>query len=118
MDESASRWSWAATLLCAAYVAWICYVIGTRMPAFGQLFAGIGGEMPRVTTFTLALANGPIYAVGAFVILGLVLKEFLVKKLVARFGITVIVLILVAWFVGFLTDAMYKPMFELLDKIG
>jgi type II secretory pathway component PulF len=117
-DEQASRWSWGTTLLCASYVLWLCYVFGSRIPVFGTLFAGFGGELPRITTFVLALAKGPIYILGALVVLGLVLKELLVKELVIRFALTIIVLIVVAWFIGFATDAMYKPMFELLDKIG
>jgi type II secretory pathway component PulF len=117
-DERANRWSWGTTLLCASYVLWLCYVFGKRVPTFGTLFAGFGGELPQITTFVLALAKGPIYILGALIILGLVLKEFLVKEIVIRFSLTVIVLILVAWFIGLATDALYKPMFELLDKIG
>ena len=117
-DEQANRWSWITTLLCAAYVAWICYVIGTRVPAFAKLFAGLGGEMPPVTTFVIALANWPIYVVGLIVIAGLILKEKLVTKIVVRFAITMIVFMIVAWFGGFAIDAMLKPMFEILKKIG
>lgn len=117
-DEQANRWSWATTLLCAAYVAWICYVIGTRVPAFASLFAGLGGEIPFVTRFVLMLATGPIYIVGLVLIAVLILKEKLVKKIVARFAITIIVFMMVAWFSGFAIDAMYKPMFEILEKIG
>lgn len=117
-DEQASRWSWAATLFCAGYVAWICYVIGHRVPTFASLLAGLGREIPPVTTFILELAKWPIYVVGIVLIAGLILKERLVKKIVIRFAITIIVFILVAWFSGFAIDAMYKPLFEILDEIG
>lgn len=90
-DERASRWSWATTLLCAAYVAWTCYVIGTRVPEFTSLLAGLGGELPRATTFVMALSKGPIYVIGLVLIVGLILKEKLVTKIVARFAVTVIV---------------------------
>lgn len=85
-DEQASRWSWITTLLCAAYVAWICYVIATRAPAFAGAFVGLGGEIPFATRFVLFLATGPIYVVGLVLIAGLILKENLVKKMVARFA--------------------------------
>jgi ascorbate-specific PTS system EIIC-type component UlaA len=117
-DEQANRWSWATTLLCAAYVVWICYVIATRVPAFASLFAGMGGELPAVTAFMLALAKWPIYVVGLILIAGLILKEKLVKVIVVRFAITMIVFMMAAWFGGFALDAMYKPMFEVLEKIG
>lgn len=117
-DEQANRWSWATTILCAAYVAWICYVITTRAPAFARLFLGIGGEIPFATRFVLFLATGPIYAVGLVLIVGLILKENLVKRIVARFAITMIIFMAVAWFGGFAIDAMLKPMFEVLKKIG
>lgn len=117
-DEQANRWSWVTTLLCAAYVVWICYVIATRVPAFAKLFLGMGGEIPFVTRFVLFLATGPIYVVGLILIAGLILKENLVKKIVARFAITMIVFMTVAWFGGFALDAMLKPMFEVLEKIG
>ena len=117
-DEQANRWSWGATLLCAAYVAWICYVIATRAPAFARLFLGIGGEIPFATRFVLFLATGPIYVVGLVLIAGLILKESLVKKIVARFAITMIVFMVMAWFGGFALDAMLKPMFRILQKIG
>jgi type II secretory pathway component PulF len=106
------------TLLCAGYVAWICYVIGMRVPTFASLLAGLGREIPAVTKFVLALAEWPIYVVGLVLIAGLILKEKLVKKIVARFAITIIVFIMVAWFSGFAIDAMYKPLFEILDEIG
>jgi hypothetical protein len=117
-DEQSNRWSWATTLLCASYVAWICYVIATRGPAFASVFLGIGGEIPLATRFILALAKGPIYIVGLVLIAGLILKENLVKKIVARFAITMIVFMMVAWFSGFAIDAMYKPMFEVLERIN
>ena len=117
-DEQANRWSWATTLLCAAYVAWICYVIATRAPAFAGAFVGLGGEIPFATRFVLMLATGPIYVVGLVLIAALILKENLVKKIVARFAITMIIFMSVAWFGGFALDAMLKPMFEVLERIG
>jgi len=56
--------------------------------------------------------------VGLVLIAGLILKEKKVPKIVARFAITMIVFMAVTWFVGFVIDAMYKPLFEILDKIG
>ena len=118
-DEQANRWSWITTLLCAAYVAWMCYVIATRAPVFASLFLGLGvEEIPLVTRILLALARGPIYVVGLVPIAVLILKEKLVKKIVARFAITMIVFMMVAWFGGFALDAMYKPVFKLLERMG
>ena len=117
-DEQANRWSWITTLLCAAYVAWMCYVIATRVPVFASLFLGLGVEVPLVTRILLALASGPIYVVGLVPIAVLILKEKFVKKIVARFAITMIVFMVVAWFGGFALDAMYKPVFKLLERMG
>lgn len=117
-DKQASRWSWATTFLCAAYVAWICYAIATRVPLVAGAFAGLGGEIPLVTRFVLMIVPWPICVVGLALIAGLILKENLVKKIVARFAITMIVFMAVTWFVGFVIDAMYKPLFEIMERIG
>ncbi len=81
----ANRWSWGITVLCACYIAWVCYVIKTRIPALAQLYAGLGGELPRATRFTIELSNGPVYIYGAILILGLALKESLLKNVIVRF---------------------------------
>ena len=117
-DEQANWWSWATTLLCAAYVAWICFQIATRVPLVAGMFAGLGGEIPLVTRFVLMIAQWPIYVIGLILIAGLILKEKWETKIVVRFAITMIIFMTVSWFAGFVIDAMYQPLFEIMDKIN
>jgi type II secretory pathway component PulF len=118
-DRTARRLSWAITLTCCAYVAWLTYVFATRIPAFAQLFVGLGGPLPATTRFVLAASRGVTpYLVGGALILLLVIKEYLLASRFVRVATTVLVFMAVAEYATFAAEAMLKPLYMVIQKIG
>lgn len=113
------RWSWAVTLAGCAYVLWIAYALSTRTSGFGQLLTGLGNELPATTAFALSACREPIPIIAALVLVVLlIVKELRLKSLVARLSMTVLTVIAVSWFADFVLQALYRPLFDVLDQIG
>jgi hypothetical protein len=117
-DRLARRLSWLTTFFCSLYVEWTAFHLGTWMGSFGSLLRGIDGPLPPTTLFAAGLSKGVLLVAGTLLVAGLVAKEFLVRRTDVRHVITFMVFMSVSWFSRFCVDAIYKPLLEIIDKLG
>jgi hypothetical protein len=108
-----------ATALSGFYVAWTAYALSHRVPAFVELFLGLGTQLPVPVRAAIILCRpGVIWPVSVFLILVLVLKEFLVKSLSARVVVSVVVFMATAFVSSLVTEALLTPLLDLIRKLG
>jgi hypothetical protein len=119
MDEErrARLLSWITTISCCLYVEWMSYTLGSWVGAFAPLFRGLGGP-PSTTQFVTSLPKSVLLEAGTLLVAGLVAKELLIRSTAVRQFITFMVFISVGWFSFFCLDAIYKPLIEVMNKIG
>ncbi|HEV7507800.1 MAG TPA: hypothetical protein VGS07_23150 [Thermoanaerobaculia bacterium] len=117
-DRNAHLWTWITTLLCSLYIVWLAYQLGSWVGRYEKVLPELGVRLPGVTVFVTGLSKYRLFSVAGVLILGLVLKEFLVKRSQVRRAITFIVFMAVSWFRLFYLDAILKPLVQILDKIG
>lgn len=117
-DRRARRLSWLTTIICSLYVEWMAYHLGTFTGTFATLFQGIGGTLPPNTAFVVGLSLGMFLAAGTLVVAGLVAKEFLIKDTGVRHVVTFVTFMCVDWFCYWCLMAIYKPLVDVVHKIG
>jgi|tagenome__1003787_1003787.scaffolds.fasta_scaffold19128276_1 hypothetical protein len=117
-DRRARRLSWLTTILCSLYVEWMAYHLGTLTGTFATLFQGIGGTLPSSTAFVVGLSPGILLAAGTLIVAGLVAKEFFIKEAGVRHVVTFVTFMCVGWFFYWCLMAIYKPMIDIMHKIG
>lgn len=117
-DRTARRLSWETTLLFSVCLAWVCYLLGRKLPAMGSLLEGLGMELPAATSFVISLSAPQIWSVGALLIAVLIGKEFLVRNASVRLTINAVAFLVTCGFLVFAVSALYEPLNEILKKIG
>lgn len=117
-DRRARRMTWLTTIICSLYVEWMAYHLGSATSAFGKLFAGLADPLPPSTAFVVGLSPVILLAVGTLIVAGLVAKEFLIKEADIRHVVTFVTFMGVGWFFYWCLMAIYKPLVDVLHKIG
>jgi hypothetical protein len=117
-DRRARRMTWLTTILCSLYVEWMAYHLGSVTGVFGKLFEGLADPLPPITAFVMGLSPVILLAAGTLVVAGLVAKEFLIKEADVRHVVTVVTFMCVDWFFYWCLYAFYKPLADILHKIG
>ncbi|MHB0972584.1 MAG: hypothetical protein ACYC7A_22735 [Thermoanaerobaculia bacterium] len=111
--------SWAVAIVASAYVIWSVVSLGQRVPAFAQLFAGLGAEIPIPTRAVLAVCTPRIlWPLGIFLVAVLVAKEFSRTSAGTKIAISVVIFMLVALFGSVATELIFRPMVSLMQQLG
>ena len=117
--EIDSKLSWLVTGLASAYVAWTGYTLTARVPAFSALFAGLGAELPGVTRVVISACRPElVWPVTDAAITFLVVKEFRVTSFRARTLWNIAVFFSAAGVAAIITEALFQPMFQLIQQVG
>jgi hypothetical protein len=112
------RMSWIVTVLACWYVGWTGYVLGHRAPAFRQLFSGLGAELSWPTRAVLSLCTPAVVWPATIVTIAfLLVKERTVERGATRLLLSVIVFMMTACAAAVLTEALYQPMFRLIEQV-
>jgi len=117
-DRRTRLLSWVTTLFCSLYVGWMSYTLGRSVGAFEPIFRGLGASLPPTTRFVIGLSQSALLVAGTLLVAGLVAKELLLRSAAVRHVITFMVFMSVGWFYFFCLDAVYKPMIDILHKLG
>ena len=119
MTERAERiLSWACTVACGLYVAWMAHHLATIVPSMKQMFDDLGAELPRVTQLVLRAAGRPTWIAAGLLVSLLAAKEILVKRHGVRLALTLLVFIAAAWSHALVTNAMMRPWVDMLRHIN
>lgn len=111
-----ARLAWVVTALSGWYVAWTGYVFARRI--FEGLFAGLGAEVPWPTRVVIKLGTPlTIWSVTSVVLVILVLKEFRLWSIRTRVIISVALFMMTACMASLTTEALFRPMFTLLEQV-
>jgi hypothetical protein len=120
-EQAARRWRLTEVLALGAGLLWQLYVAVTaflRVPDFEKLFAGLGGPLPLVTRSLLATYRLWI----VFPLLSAVLVADVLRRRnpsLRYFGLVLAAVLLTAMLLqAWLYEALYSPLFTILDQIG
>jgi len=112
------RLSWIVTALASWYVGWTGYVLGRRTPAFRQLFSGLGAELSWPTRTVLSLCTPAVVWPATIVTIAfLLVKERTVESGATKLLLSVIVFMTTACVAAVATEALYQPMFQLIEQV-
>jgi len=112
------RWSWALTAVCCLYIAWAAHFFVARLATFGELFSGIGGQLPWTTSAVLAFSRSVApYLAATVLIAGLIAKERSRLSQGAKIAATGIAYLVVSWFLQLSLEAMFQPLLDVVKRI-
>jgi|GEM_PF-5895916 len=113
------RWSWALTAVCCLYIAWAAHFFVARLATFGELFSGIGTQLPWTTSAVLAFSRSVApYLAATVLIAGLIAKERAPLSQGAKIAATAIVYLIVSWSLQLSLEAIFQPLLEIVKKIN
>jgi hypothetical protein len=110
--------SWLADVLAAVYFLWMGFHLWRSTKHFGEMFDGLGADLPAPTAF-LVQHGGWFYPLvfGSFVLL-VFGKEFVIRDKRVSTMITFVLAILGQFLAHWMTTVYYLPLFELIGKLG
>ena len=118
MKESRGRLTTLSTLLVGLMAAWTGYRISVFVPAFSQLFAGLGTELPYATRVFVAIPSITFLVVGLTAGALVIVKDYFLARERTRLQVNLLVAILSLFLYMFYHSAMLQPMVEMVRKIG
>jgi hypothetical protein len=110
--------AWSISLVSCLYFGWTYIQLIRHTKVFSDMFASMGVELPTPTTFLLHSSSWlyPILFVGAG---GLVLgKEVFMRDKKASIATTFAVALCVLYAVGWISNALYAPLFSIIEKLN
>lgn len=114
-----TRASWAVTLLAVAHVAWTAHSVTGRVPGFRTLYVELGAEVPVFTEIVLAACSPAIvWTIAAVVVAFLVAKELRVASLRVRTLLNIGAFLAAALAGAVISEAISRPMRDLIERIG
>jgi hypothetical protein len=117
-QNTEGRLAWIAAVFAGCYVGWTGYILVHRANAFQLLFSGLGAELPIPTRIVLAACRPiVVWPVTIGMIAFLVVKEAKVERVVARVFISILVFMAAACAAVVVTEALFQPMFQLIEHI-
>lgn len=117
-EKSEERLSWIVAILASSYVGWTGYVLAHRARAFRTLFAGLGAELPAYTQVVLTVCTPVlVWPVTIAMIAVLLVKEAVVKRIPTRALVSIIVFMATACVAAVVVEALFQPMFQLIERI-
>ena len=118
-DKSAHResaFAWAATAITCLYCAWLAVVLWRQAGTFGEIFRGMGYQLPTSTRFVVESVW--IYPL-LFGILALltVVKEWMVRDKRLSVILSFLVMMLGHWAADAVTSLYLRPLLEIMHKL-
>jgi hypothetical protein len=111
--------SWLVTACAGWYALWTGFFLSRRVPAFRQLFSGLGVALPAPTRLAILLCTPPLlWSVTAAAVIFLIVKEVRCKSVRTRVILSTIVFMATACASALITEAIFQPMLTLTEKIG
>jgi hypothetical protein len=108
-----------STGLTGGYVAWTGYVLASRVPTFDTLFSSLGAELPWPTRIVLIVGKPSIIWPCAVLTLALlVVNEVRSRDFRTRVVISLLVFMATACVSSVVTEALFRPMMQLIKQIG
>jgi hypothetical protein len=110
--------AWGINLLSCLYFVWTYVQVGRNTKVFGNMFASMGVELPAPTAFLLNHHSllYPVLFGGAAALV--VAKELFLRDKKASIAVTFAVAVCVLNAVGWINQALYAPLFSLIEKLA
>ncbi len=110
--------AWGISLLSCLYFGWTYIQVSRYTKLFSDMFASMGVELPTQTIFLLHSSSWlyPILFVGAGVLI--VGKEVFMRDKKISIATTFAVALCVLYAVGWINNALYAPLFSLIEKLN
>ncbi len=117
-NRSSPVLTWVATLTACAYFVWIGASLYQSTPVFMKMFESMGIEL-RLSTKIVIASFRWLYPVlfGVASIL-VVTKQFFVREKWPNLGITLAVVVVVEIGARGIINALYAPLFDMLEKLN
>jgi hypothetical protein len=117
-QNTEDRLAWIAAVVASCYVGWTGYVLAHRAQAFQILFSGLGAELPLPTRVVLAACRPiVVWPVTIGMIAFLMVKEAKIQRVVTRVFISILVFMAAACAAAVVTEALFQPMFQLIERV-
>jgi hypothetical protein len=109
--------AWAMSLLSCLYFVWTYIQVSRFTETFSDLFAGLGLELPTQTRFILSshYLIYPMLFLGGGILV--VVKEVFIRDKMVSIATTLTAVVGMLWAVGWITNALYAPLFSLIEKL-
>jgi hypothetical protein len=110
--------TWIATIAACAYFVWIGASLFQSTPAFAKMFESLGVDLRLSTKFVIASFRWlyPVLFGGASALV--VAKQFFVREKWPNLGVTLAVVVVVEIGARGIVNALYAPLFDLVEKIN
>jgi type II secretory pathway component PulF len=106
------------TAVCCLYIAWAAHFFVSRLATFGELFSGIGTQLPWTTSAVLAVSRSVAPYLAAIVLIaGLIAKERSQLSQSTKIAATAIVYLIVSWSLQLSLEAIFQPLLDVIKKI-
>jgi type II secretory pathway component PulF len=113
-----SVFTWTATILACAYIVWMGTMLYISTPKFIDLYSSAGFELPLSTRIVIATYRFgyPLFFGGTTAFL--IAKQFYVRGKWQSLSVTLAALVMAAIIGGGIVRALYRPLFEMAEKLN
>ncbi len=106
------------TIVSCLLMLYVAYLFIFVVPKFEQIFRDLNIKLPASTVFCLDLVNwGFGYAILALMI-GIVIKEFMISNVATRMGISIIGILICGIIWGYVQIAMFQPLVTIIGQLN
>jgi len=106
------------TIVSCLLMLYVAYLMIFVVPKFEQIFRDLNIKLPASTVICIDLVNwGLGYAIIVMVI-AMVIKEFFIKSVASRLGISIIGILICGAVWGYVQMAMFQPLITIIDQLN
>ena len=110
--------SWTVALFAIWYVAWCGYALCRRVLVYGNLYSGMGVDLPLPTRIAFAICKPAVlWPVSITVLVFLLVKEVRIERFRTRVMISVLIFMAAACASAVITEVIFQPMLTLTNAV-
>ena len=110
--------TWLLTILAGVYIAWTGVNLYRSAAAFGAMFASMGVQLPAVTGFVVSNYQWFCPALFGGAVALVIAKQFFIRDKWQNLAVTLAASIFVAIIGGAMAQALYRPLFDMIEKLN